>query len=314
MTNLLVFPGQGSQFVGMGKAFADNFAASREVYEEVNESLGQNLTKIMWEGDMDELTKTENAQPAIMSVSVAILRTIENEIGIDFNKVSFVAGHSLGEYSALVAVRSLDLSVAAKLLRLRGQSMQKAVPLGEGAMAALIGADINHAEDLVNNVTSKYPNRICDIANDNAPGQVVVSGHADAIEAAMEISSDYGAKRALKLPVSAPFHSRLMEPAAEIMDDAFQDVSFSDPIVPLISNVTASMVSSGYELHNLLVKQITERVRWTESIKYAFENGIVTSIEIGAGKVLTGMIKRISGEANTISVSEPNQIDEFKLK
>jgi len=314
MTNLLVFPGQGSQFVGMGKAFADNFAASREVYEEVNESLGQNLTKIMWEGDMDELTKTENAQPAIMSVSVAILRAIENEIGIDFNKVSFVAGHSLGEYSALVAVRALDLSVAAKLLRLRGQSMQKAVPLGEGAMAALIGADINHAEDLVNNVTSKYPNRICDIANDNAPGQVVVSGHADAIEAAMEISSDYGAKRALKLPVSAPFHSRLMEPAAEIMDDAFQDVSFSDPIVPLISNVTASMVSSGYELHNLLVKQITERVRWTESIKYAFENGIVTSIEIGAGKVLTGMIKRISGEANTISVSEPNQIDEFKLK
>ena len=314
MTNLLVFPGQGSQFVGMGKTFADNFAASREVYEEVNESLGQNLTKIMWEGDMDELTKTENAQPAIMSVSVAILRAIENEIGIDFNKVSFVAGHSLGEYSALVAVRSLDLSVAAKLLRLRGQSMQKAVPLGEGAMAALIGADINHAEDLVNNVTSKYPNRICDIANDNAPGQVVVSGHADAIEAAMEISSDYGAKRALKLPVSAPFHSRLMEPAAEIMDDAFQDVSFSNPIVPLISNVTASMVSSGYELHNLLVKQITERVRWTESIKYAFENGIVTSIEIGAGKVLTGMIKRISGEANTISVSEPNQIDEFKLK
>ncbi|NDD49582.1 MAG: [acyl-carrier-protein] S-malonyltransferase [Alphaproteobacteria bacterium] len=313
MTNLLVFPGQGSQFVGMGKAFADNFAASREVYEEVNESLGQNLTKIMWEGDMDELTKTENAQPAIMSVSIAVLRAIETEIGIDFSKVSFVAGHSLGEYSALVAVRSLNLSVAAKLLRLRGQSMQKAVPLGEGAMAALIGADINNAEDLVNIITSKYPNRICDVANDNAPGQVVVSGHSDAIEAAMEISSNYGAKRALKLPVSAPFHSRLMEPAAEIMDDAFQDVSFSDPIVPLISNVTASMVSSGHEFHNLLVKQITERVRWTESIKYAFENGVVTSIEIGAGKVLTGMIKRISGEANTISVSEPNQIDEFKL-
>ncbi len=313
MTNLLVFPGQGSQFVGMGKAFADNFAASREVYEEVNESLGQNLTKIMWEGDMDELTKTENAQPAIMSVSIAVLRAIETEIGIDFSKVSFVAGHSLGEYSALVAVRSLNLSVAAKLLRLRGQSMQKAVPLGEGAMAALIGADINQAEDLVNIITSKYPNRICDVANDNAPGQVVVSGHSDAIEAAMEISSNYGAKRALKLPVSAPFHSRLMEPAAEIMDDAFQDVSFSDPIVPLISNVTASMVSSGHEFHNLLVKQITERVRWTESIKYAFENGVETSIEIGAGKVLTGMIKRISGEANTISVSEPNQIDEFKL-
>jgi [acyl-carrier-protein] S-malonyltransferase len=313
MTNLLVFPGQGSQFVGMGKAFADNFAASREVYEEVNESLGQNLTKIMWEGDMDELTKTENAQPAIMSVSIAVLRAIETEIGIDFSKVSFVAGHSLGEYSALVAVRSLNLSVAAKLLRLRGQSMQKAVPLGEGAMAALIGADINNAEDLVNIITSKYPNRICDVANDNAPGQVVVSGHSDAIEAAMEISSNYGAKRALKLPVSAPFHSRLMEPAAEIMDDAFQDVSFSDPIVPLISNVTASMVSSGHEFHNLLVKQITERVRWTESIKYAFENGVETSIEIGAGKVLTGMIKRISGEANTISVSEPNQIDEFKL-
>ena len=313
MTNLLVFPGQGSQFVGMGKAFADNFAASREVYEEVNESLGQNLTKIMWEGDMDELTKTENAQPAIMSVSIAILRAIETEIGIDFSRVSYVAGHSLGEYSALVAVRSLDLSVAAKLLRLRGQSMQKAVPLGEGAMAALIGADINNAEDLVNIITSKYPNRICDVANDNAPGQVVVSGHSDAIEAAMEISSNYGAKRALKLPVSAPFHSRLMEPAAEIMEDAFKDVSFSDPIVPFISNVTASMVSSGHEIHKLLVKQITERVRWTESIKYAFENGVVTSIEIGAGKVLTGMIKRISGEANTISVSEPNQIDEFKL-
>ena len=313
MTNLLVFPGQGSQFVGMGKAFADNFAASREVYEEVNESLGQNLTKIMWEGDMDELTKTENAQPAIMSVSIAVLRAIENEIGIDFSKVSFVAGHSLGEYSALVAVRSLNLSVAAKLLRLRGQSMQKAVPLGEGAMAALIGADINQAEELATFITSKYPNRICDVANDNAPGQVVVSGHSDAIEAAIEMSSNYGAKRALKLPVSAPFHSRLMEPAAEIMDEAFQDISFSDPISPLISNVTASMVSSGHEFHNLLVKQITERVRWTESIKYAFENGVETSIEIGAGKVLTGMIKRISGEANTISVSEPNQIDEFKL-
>ncbi len=313
MTNLLVFPGQGSQFVGMGKAFADNFAASREVYEEINESLGQNLTKIMWEGDMDELTKTENAQPAIMSVSIAILRAIETEIGIDFSKISFVAGHSLGEYSALVAVRSLNLGVAAKLLKLRGQSMQKAVPLGEGAMAALIGADINQAEDLVTIITSKYPNRICDVANDNAPGQVVVSGHSDAIEGAMEISSNYGAKRALKLPVSAPFHSRLMGPAAEIMDDAFQDVSFSDPIVPLISNVTASMVSSGHELPNLLVKQITERVRWTESIKYAFENGVETSIEIGAGKVLTGMIKRINSEANTISVSEPNQIDEFIL-
>jgi len=313
MTNLLVFPGQGSQFVGMGKTFADNFAASREVYEEVNESLGQNLTKIMWEGDMDELTKTENAQPAIMSVSIAVLRAIENEIGIDFSKVSYVAGHSLGEYSALVAVRSLNLSVAAKLLRLRGQSMQEAVPLGEGAMAALIGSDINQAEDLVNFITSKYPNRICDVANDNAPGQVVVSGHLDAIESAMEISSNYGAKRALKLPVSAPFHSRLMGPAAEIMDDAFQGISFSDPIVPLISNVTASMVSSGHELPNLLVKQITERVRWTESIKYAFENDVVTSIEIGAGKVLTGMIKRINDEANTISVNEPNQIDEFKL-
>jgi len=313
MTNLLVFPGQGSQFVGMGKAFADNFAASREVYEEVNESLGQNLTKIMWEGDMDELTKTENAQPAIMSVSIAVLRAIETEIGIDFSRVSYVAGHSLGEYSALVAVRSLNLSVAAKLLRLRGQSMQKAVPLGEGAMAALIGADVNQAEDLVNIITSKYPNRICDVANDNAPGQVVISGHSDAMEAAMEISSNYGVKRALKLPVSAPFHSRLMGPASEVMDDAFQDISFSDPIVPLISNVTASMVSSGHELPNLLVKQITERVRWTESIKYAFENDVVTTIEIGAGKVLTGMIKRINGEANTISVSEPNQIDEFKL-
>ena len=313
MTNLLVFPGQGSQFVGMGKTFADNFAISREVYEEVNESLEQNLTKIMWEGDMEELTKTENAQPAIMSVSIAILRAIETEIGIDFRKVSFVAGHSLGEYSALVAVRSLNLSVAAKLLRLRGQSMQKAVPLGEGSMAALIGSDINQAEELVSMITSKYPNRICDVANDNAPGQVVVSGHLDAIEAAIDASSDYGAKRALKLPVSAPFHSRLMAPAAEIMHNALQDVDISDPIVPLLSNVTASMVTKGNQLPELLVRQITERVRWTESIKYAFENDVVTSIEIGAGKVLTGMIKRINGEANTISVSEPNQIDEFIL-
>ncbi len=313
MTNLLVFPGQGSQFVGMGKTFADNFAVSREVYEEVNESLEQNLTKIMWEGDMEELTKTENAQPAIMSVSIAILRAIETEIGIDFRKVSFVAGHSLGEYSALVAVRSLNLSVAAKLLRLRGQSMQKAVPLGEGSMAALIGSDINQAEELVAMITSKYPNRICDVANDNAPGQVVVSGHLDAIEAAIDASPDYGAKRALKLPVSAPFHSRLMGPAAEIMHDALQDVDISDPIVPLLSNVTASIVTKGNQLPELLVRQITERVRWTESIKYAFENDVVTSIEIGAGKVLTGMIKRINGEANTISVSEPNQIDEFIL-
>jgi [acyl-carrier-protein] S-malonyltransferase len=313
MTNLLVFPGQGSQFVGMGKTFSDNFAASRDVYEEVNESLGQNLTKIIWEGDMEELTKTENAQPAIMAVSIAILKAIESEIGIDFSKIAFAAGHSLGEYSALVAVGSLKLSSAAKLLKLRGQSMQKAVPVGDGAMAALIGADINQVEELVAVISSKYPNRICDVANDNAPGQVVVSGHLDAIEAAIELSSSYGAKRALKLPVSAPFHSRLMSPAAEVMHDALNDVYISDPIIPLLSNVTASIVTVGNQLPELLVKQITERVRWTESMTYAFENDVETTFEIGAGKVLSGMIKRINSNANTISVNEPIQIDDFVL-
>ena len=250
MRNLLVFPGQGSQHIGMGKAFSENFVAARDVFDEVDESLSQSLSKIMWDGDIEELTKTENAQPAIMSASIAIFRVLENEIGIDFSKIGYCAGHSLGEYSALVATKSLELATAAKLLKLRGISMQKAVPIGQGAMAALIGSPIEEVEKLIRHINDQRADLVCNIANDNAPGQVVISGHIEAIDTAIELSANFGAKKALKLPVSAPFHCSLMQPAADVMSEALGESNIIDPITPIIANVNAKPET--WHLHLLL--------------------------------------------------------------
>ena len=313
MRNLLIFPGQGSQFVGMGKAFSENFTQARDVFEEVNDSLSQSLTKIMWDGDIEDLTKTENAQPAIMSVSIAIFRVLESEIGIDFAKIGYCAGHSLGEYSALVASKALDLETAAKLLKTRGISMQKSVPVGQGAMAALIGSSIEQAEQLAKKISDQKIDLVCDVANDNAPGQVVLSGHADAIEAAINLSVDYGAKKAMRLPVSAPFHCSLMRPAADKMKDALSNSNIIDPIAPVIANVTAKPEVQAEKITDLLVRQVTGRVRWTETIKYAKKNGIEKVYEIGAGKVLTGLTKRIDNSIESLSIEAPDRIESFIL-
>ncbi|MDG2186885.1 MAG: ACP S-malonyltransferase [Hyphomicrobiales bacterium] len=313
MSNLLVFPGQGSQFIGMGEDFAKNFKVSKNVFEEVNESLSLNLSKIMWEGEIDELTRTENAQPALMSVSVAILRAIESEVGIDYEKVLFMAGHSLGEYSALVAANSFKLDVAARLLKIRGQAMQRAVPEGQGAMAALIGVNIEQAENLTSEVNLMLPNLICDVANDNAPGQVVISGSASAVNKAIELAPSFGARKALKLPVSAPFHCSLMTQAADEMRDALIDAKIQDPITPIISNVTATSEVSKDRIIKLLIEQVTGRVRWAETIRYAKENNVEKIYEIGAGKILTGLVKRIDETLNSIAIDDPNQIDKFQL-
>ena len=313
MRNLLIFPGQGSQFVGMGKAFSENFTQARDVFEEVNESLSQSLTKIMWDGDIEDLTKTENAQPAIMSVSIAIFRVLESEIGIDFGKIGYCAGHSLGEYSALVASKALDLETAAKLLKTRGISMQKSVPIGQGAMAALIGSSIEQAERLAKKISDQKIDLVCDVANDNAPGQVVLSGHADAIEAAINLSVDYGAKKAMRLPVSAPFHCSLMRPAADKMKDALSNSNIIDPIAPVIANVTAKPEVQAEKITDLLVRQVTGRVRWTETIKYAKKNGIEKVYEIGAGKVLAGLTKRIDSSIESLPIEAPDGIESFIL-
>ena len=313
MSNLLVFPGQGSQFIGMGEDFAKNFKVSKNVFEEVNESLSLNLSKIMWEGEIDELTRTENAQPALMSVSVAILRAIESEVGIDYEKVLFMAGHSLGEYSALVAANSFKLDVAARLLKIRGQAMQRAVPESQGAMAALIGVNVEQAENLTSEVNLMLPNLICDVANDNAPGQVVISGSASAVNKAIELAPSFGARKALKLPVSAPFHCSLMTQAADEMRDALIDAKIQDPITPIISNVTATSEVSKDRIIKLLIEQVTGRVRWAETIRYAKENNVEKIYEIGAGKILTGLVKRIDETLNSIAIDDPNQIDKFQL-
>ena len=313
MRNLLVFPGQGSQFIGMGKAFSDNFTLAKNIFDEVNDSLSQSLTKIMWDGDIEELTKTENAQPAIMSVSIAVFRVLENEVGIDFSKIGYCAGHSLGEYSALVASKALDLATAAKLLKLRGISMQKAVPIGQGAMAALIGSSIEQVEQLAKKINNEKTDLVCDVANDNAPGQVVISGHVRAIDAAIELAGSYGSRKAVKLPVSAPFHCSLMQPAADIMNEALNESNIMDPIVPIITNVTAKPELQAQKITDLLVRQVTGRVRWRETIEFAKKNGIEKVFEIGAGKVLMGLTKRIDNSLESFSIETPDQIESFIL-
>jgi len=310
VTRSFTFPGQGSQAIGMGKPLADAYAAAREVFEEVDDALGQKLSTLMWQGEADDLTLTENAQPALMAVSVAIIRALEAEAGFDFAKhASFVAGHSLGECSALAAAGAMTISDTAKLLKTRGQSMQLAVPVGEGAMAALLGLDLSVVEEKV--IDPDQADGVCTIANDNAPGQVVISGAKAAVDAAIERAKEAGAKRALPLPVSAPFHCPLMQPAAVQMEDALGQITIAPPKVPLVANVTAEATSDPDTIRKLLVDQVTGRVRWRESVLWLGNNGADTLVEAGAGKVLTGMAKRINRELSNFNVETPDDLEAF---
>ncbi len=297
-----IFPGQGSQSVGMGKALAEASRAARAVFEEVDEALGQNLFRLMTEGPSDELTLTENAQPAIMANAVATLRAA----GIDLPaKARFVAGHSLGEYSALCAAGSIDLATTARLLKLRGRAMQAAVPVGEGAMAALLGASLELAQAVAE---AAAQGEVCTVANDNDPTQVVISGHRGAVERALDIAREKGAKRAILLPVSAPFHCALMQPAAEAMERALADAAIAAPAVPVYANVTAAAVDDPDEIRRLLVRQVTGMVRWRESVAAMSEAGVTHFVEFG-GKVLGPMVRRIAPDATVSSVVAPDDID-----
>jgi [acyl-carrier-protein] S-malonyltransferase len=303
------FPGQGSQAVGMGKDLASAYPEARAVFQEVDEALGQRLSAIMFEGPEDILRLTENAQPALMAVSLAVIRVLESK-GIRLaDHASYVAGHSLGEYSALCAAGTFSIADAARLLKTRGQAMQKAVPVGHGAMAALLGLDVATAEEVA---AEAAQGDVCDMANDNAPGQVVISGATAAIERAVEIAKAKGAKRALLLPVSAPFHCSLMQPAAEAMEAALGEVTMNAPVVPLVANVLATPVSDPVEIRRHLVEQVTGVVRWTESVTWLTGSGGVTNlVELGSGKVLTGLAKRINADAVASAVGTPGDIDAF---
>lgn len=296
-----IFPGQGSQSVGMGKALAESSTVARQLFQEVDEALHQNLARLMAEGPGEDLTLTENAQPAIMANAVATFRVS----GLELRKAAFVAGHSLGEYSALCAAGAFDVTTAARLLKLRGQAMQRAVPVGEGAMAALLGADVALAQAVAD---AAAEGEVCTVANDNDPSQVVISGHRGAVERALEIAKEKGAKRAVLLPVSAPFHSPLMEPAAREMEQALADAAIQAPGVPLYANVTAAPVREPDEIRRLLVEQVTAMVRWRESVAAMAEAGVDHFIEFG-GKVLGPMVKRIAPDARVTSVISMDDID-----
>jgi [acyl-carrier-protein] S-malonyltransferase len=300
-----IFPGQGSQAVGMGAALADASRTAKDVFSEVDEALGQNLFRLMREGPEDELKLTENAQPAIMAHSLAVFRALTKDGGVDLSKAAFVAGHSLGEYSALCAAGSFDLATTAKLLKLRGQAMQQAVPVGEGAMAALLGADLALAQKIA---AAAAQREICTVANDNDPSQVVISGHKAAIDRAIEMAKDMGAKRAVSLPVSAPFHCPLMQPAAEAMRDALSYVVIEQPVVPVFANVTAQPESDPDTIRNQLVEQITGMVRWRESVANMVDAGVEEFVEVG-GKVLGPMVKRIAPDARVTSVVSIEDIE-----
>lgn len=307
MTRAFTFPGQGSQAVGMGQALAEASATAREVFQEVDEALGQSLSKLMFTGPEDQLILTENAQPALMAVSVAVMRILEKEAGVNLaQKARFVAGHSLGEYSALAAAGSITLADTARLLKRRGLAMQRAVPVGVGAMAALLGVDLEVAREIA---AEAAQGQVCTAANDNAPGQVVISGHREAIERAIEIGKEKGARRSMLLPVSAPFHCALMAPAADEMAEALAAVTIKAPAVPLVANITASQVSDPNEIRKLLVEQVTGSVRWRECVEYMAANGVTEVIELGAGKALTGMAKRISKDLIASAAGTPDEID-----
>ena len=304
MTRAFVFPGQGAQTVGMGKALADAYPAAKAVFEEVDDALGQKLSALIWDGDQDELTLTENAQPALMATSLAAMRALEAE-GTDINAASFVAGHSLGEYTPLAAAGTFSVADAARLLRIRGRAMQQAVPFGVGAMAALLGLDFETAKAVAEEAAQ---GEVCQAANDNDPAQVVVSGHKAAVERAVEIAKGKGAKRALLLPVSAPFHCALMDPAAKVMADALADVTLSAPAVPLVANVRAEAVSDPDTIRQLLIEQVTGSVRWRESVAWMSGQGVTEIWEIGAGKALSGMVRRIDRSIECRAVGNPEDV------
>ncbi len=299
-----VFPGQGAQTVGMGRDIADAFPAAKAVFDEVDEALGEKLSALIWDGDIETLTLTENAQPALMATSLAAMRALESE-GVAVTSAAFVAGHSLGEYSALCAAGALGLADTARLLRLRGKAMQAAVPVGQGAMAAILGLDLEAVEAMA---AKAAEGRVCAAANDNDPAQVVISGHADAVARAVEGAKEAGAKRALMLPVSAPFHCELMRPAAEAMAEALGRVEVGAPAVPLVSNVRAEAVTEPAAITSLLVEQVTHRVRWRESVAWMVAQGVTDFWEIGAGKALSGMIRRIHKEAGTRAVGSADDV------
>ena len=305
MSLAFVFPGQGAQTIGMGRDLAEAYPAAAAIFEEVDDALGEKLSSLIWEGEQDTLTLTQNAQPALMAMSMAVVRALEAE-GVHVTDAAFVAGHSLGEYSALCAAGAFTVSDAAKLLRLRGEAMQAAVPVGEGAMAAILGLDIDAVQALARDAAE---GEVCEAANDNDPAQVVISGHKAAVERGAVLAKERGAKRALMLPVSAPFHSALMGPAAEAMAEALSRVEIKDPSVPVVSNVKARPVADAETIVPLLVEQVTHSVRWRESVAWmAGEGGVTGFWEIGAGKALTGMIRRIAKEAETRSISSPADV------
>ncbi len=299
-----VFPGQGAQAIGMGKALADAYPAAKAIFDEVDDALGESLSSLIWDGDIETLTLTKNAQPALMATSLAAMRALEAE-GVSISAADYVAGHSLGEYSALAAAGAISVADTARLLRTRGTAMQEAVPVGVGAMAALLGLDFEAATAVAEEAAQ---GQVCQAANDNDPSQVVVSGHKEAVERALTIAKEKGAKRALLLPVSAPFHCALMKPAADVMAEALDDVQINAPAVPVVANVRAAAISDPAMIRSLLVEQVTGSVRWRESVLWMADQGVTEAWEIGAGKALSGMIKRISKDVATNNVGTPDDV------
>lgn len=309
MTTAFVFPGQGSQVVGMGRSLAEAYPAARRVFDEVDTALGEKLSELIWNGPADTLTLTENAQPALMAVSLAALRVLEAEAGVDLKRdAAFVAGHSLGEYSALAAAGALSIADAARLLRIRGRAMQKAVPVGAGAMAAMIGLDLADVRAIASEVADVG---VCAAANDNGGGQVVVSGTKAAVERAVELAKLRGVKRAMMLPVSAPFHCLLMQPAADAMAEALARIPVNTPVVPLVANVPAQAISEPSQIVRSLIEQVTGTVRWRESVQFMAQAGVTVFYELGAGKVLTGLIKRIAETATASAIGTPEDLARF---
>jgi [acyl-carrier-protein] S-malonyltransferase len=311
MERAFLFPGQGSQYVGMGKDLAEAFPVARYTFEEVDDALSLNLSRIIFEGPEEELNLTENTQPALLAVSAALIRIMTREAGISIEKsASFAAGHSLGEYSALTAVGSLDLADTAKLVQRRGRAMQNAVPVGIGSMAAIIGMEFSDVQEITNGI-AENDEKVCQAANDNSVGQVVISGHKGAVEEAVAIASEKGAKKAVTLPVSAPFHCTLMAPAAQVMAQALADTDIRPPSIPVVSNVTGKGEKDPNEIRRLLVDQITSMVRWRESVQWMRQQGVEEMVEIGAGKVLSGLVRRIDKEIKTESVGDARQLEEL---